>query len=216
MKEKLKKLLAVISEAVNLAGADVEAGEHHIMPVYAALKNAEAATSRRIYQIEDSERDLAAAKAADKKAAALAIANAKKIEDRKKFEADAIAKAESEAKVEQERKAKHAIDSANEARARYGKKSLDELAVIAQKRKVTVPPGSNKATVVNLLVQADGLLVTEADQEAASKEGVSTAPAGELRTDGPTLEEYVAAGYKAENYPPQGYAAKASVPPVQG
>jgi len=27
-----------------------------------------------------------------------------------------------------------------------------------------------------------------------------------LRTDGPTLAEYVAAGYLAENYPPQGYA----------
>lgn len=29
-----------------------------------------------------------------------------------------------------------------------------------------------------------------------------------LREDGPTLEEYVAKGYKAENYPPQGYAAR--------
>ncbi len=28
-----------------------------------------------------------------------------------------------------------------------------------------------------------------------------------LRTDGPTLEEFVAAGYLAENYPPAGYAA---------
>jgi hypothetical protein len=32
----------------------------------------------------------------------------------------------------------------------------------------------------------------------------------ELRLDGPTLEQYVAAGYKPENYPPQGYAEKAS------
>ena len=31
-----------------------------------------------------------------------------------------------------------------------------------------------------------------------------------LRTDGPTLEEYVAAGYDAKGYPPQGYAAKPS------
>jgi hypothetical protein len=31
-----------------------------------------------------------------------------------------------------------------------------------------------------------------------------------LRLDGPTLEEYVKAGYKAENYPPKGYAAKPS------
>lgn len=29
-----------------------------------------------------------------------------------------------------------------------------------------------------------------------------------LRTDGPTLEQYVAAGYAAENYPPQGYAVR--------
>lgn len=29
-----------------------------------------------------------------------------------------------------------------------------------------------------------------------------------LRTDGPTLKQWVAAGYRAENYPPQGYALK--------
>lgn len=28
-----------------------------------------------------------------------------------------------------------------------------------------------------------------------------------LRTDGPTIEQWVAAGYWAEHYPPQGYAA---------
>lgn len=32
-----------------------------------------------------------------------------------------------------------------------------------------------------------------------------------LRTDGPTLEEYVKAGYAANSYPPEGYAPKASV-----
>lgn len=37
---------------------------------------------------------------------------------------------------------------------------------------------------------------------------------GTLRQDGPTLEEFVAAGYKAENYPPTGYAAKSSAPPT--
>jgi hypothetical protein len=30
-----------------------------------------------------------------------------------------------------------------------------------------------------------------------------------LRTDGPTLAEYVAAGYPAETYPPTGYAPRA-------
>lgn len=33
-----------------------------------------------------------------------------------------------------------------------------------------------------------------------------------LRMDGPTLEEYIKAGYKAETYPPEGYAPKASAP----
>ncbi len=35
-------------------------------------------------------------------------------------------------------------------------------------------------------------------------------PLNELgyRMDGPTKEEFVAAGYAAENYPPLGYAAK--------
>ena len=31
-----------------------------------------------------------------------------------------------------------------------------------------------------------------------------------LKTDGPTLEEFVKAGYKAEDYPPAGYAEKPS------
>jgi len=33
-------------------------------------------------------------------------------------------------------------------------------------------------------------------------------PGDPLRTDGPTLKEYVEAGYAAENYPPQGYAKR--------
>lgn len=35
-----------------------------------------------------------------------------------------------------------------------------------------------------------------------------------LRQDGPTLEEFVAKGYKAENYPPAGYAPRTSAPPA--
>jgi hypothetical protein len=35
-------------------------------------------------------------------------------------------------------------------------------------------------------------------------------PPPALRTDGPTLEEFISAGYKAEHYPPQGYAEKDS------
>jgi hypothetical protein len=37
---------------------------------------------------------------------------------------------------------------------------------------------------------------------------ISEAPPAPLRTDGPTLAEYVARGYSAETYPPQGYAAR--------
>lgn len=33
---------------------------------------------------------------------------------------------------------------------------------------------------------------------------------GELKTDGPTIAEYVAAGYPAKNYPPNGYASRSS------
>jgi len=31
-----------------------------------------------------------------------------------------------------------------------------------------------------------------------------------LRTDGPTIEEFVAAGYPAANYPPRGYASRST------
>jgi hypothetical protein len=34
--------------------------------------------------------------------------------------------------------------------------------------------------------------------------------AAPLRQDGPTVKEYVEAGYKASNYPPQGYASKSA------
>lgn len=39
-------------------------------------------------------------------------------------------------------------------------------------------------------------------------------PATKLRKDGPTVEEYVSRGYKAENYPPPGYAAKTGPKPA--
>jgi hypothetical protein len=45
-------------------------------------------------------------------------------------------------------------------------------------------------------------------EHVASAAELERAP--ELRADGPTLEEYVLAGYKAENYPPEGYAEKPS------
>lgn len=36
----------------------------------------------------------------------------------------------------------------------------------------------------------------------------------DLRTDGPTVEEYVAAGYPASAYPPSGYASRSSAEDV--
>lgn len=41
----------------------------------------------------------------------------------------------------------------------------------------------------------------------ANEDNPTTSPA-KLRTNGPTLREYVAAGYPAETYPPQGYAER--------
>ena len=170
MKEKLKQLLAVVSEAVKLAAEDVTAGEYHIQPIYTALKNAEAGVARRIYQIEDSERDLAAQKAAEEKAKADAEAVARAKADRAKFEADAIAKAEAEAAAEKERKEAYEAKRSGESRARYGKKELEELTAIAGKRSISYEPGIKKGKLINLLLQADGLVVTQADQETADKE----------------------------------------------
>ncbi|MEM5429390.1 hypothetical protein [Cupriavidus oxalaticus] len=47
---------------------------------------------------------------------------------------------------------------------------------------------------------------TPGDAPATTDQG----EAPELRTDGPTVAEYVTAGYRAENYPPQGYASRST------
>lgn len=54
---------------------------------------------------------------------------------------------------------------------------------------------------VQLLIEA---LFTEPETAPVA----APPPPSSLRDDGPTLDEYVAAGYLAENYPPTGYAAK--------
>jgi hypothetical protein len=54
-------------------------------------------------------------------------------------------------------------------------------------------------TIVGTLVQL-GVLV---DPDAA-------AAGDELRKDGPTVAEYVAAGYQADDYPPKGYASRST------
>lgn len=54
---------------------------------------------------------------------------------------------------------------------------------------------------------------TERKVDVAGANAVGAAPWSQpvLRTDGPTLAEYVAAGYPAEKYPPEGYAAREAV-----
>lgn len=51
-----------------------------------------------------------------------------------------------------------------------------------------------------------------ATKQAEPRREEDNAPRDEngLRTDGPALEGFVAAGYSAENYPPSGYAEKNS------
>ncbi len=51
------------------------------------------------------------------------------------------------------------------------------------------------------------------DHDGDGRKGGSlpkTAKDGSLRMDGPTVAEYVAAGYLASNYPPQGYASRST------
>lgn len=82
---------------------------------------------------------------------------------------------------------------------------------------------------VKALARAAGVRIVDANATASREHAAADVPAvtlkaeyapakpaaaDALRDDGPTLEEYVAAGYKAENYPPQGYAARAAAPAV--
>lgn len=64
-----------------------------------------------------------------------------------------------------------------------------------------------------------GALVEVTEREAVNflhrgKARLATADDGvdvdALRTDGPTVAEYVAAGYPAANYPPEGYEARST------
>jgi hypothetical protein len=56
------------------------------------------------------------------------------------------------------------------------------------------------------------IIVKNAEEEAElakPKEDAWGKPP-ELKQDGPTIQQYVAAGYKAKDYPPAGYASKSS------
>lgn len=60
-----------------------------------------------------------------------------------------------------------------------------------------------------IVLGADGNLAAWSSQSFAAQFDVVPAD-GEARTDAPTVEEYVAAGYRAENYPPKGYASRST------
>lgn len=51
----------------------------------------------------------------------------------------------------------------------------------------------------------NGKIVNTPEEEAAARGEEAV-----LREDGPTVEEYVKAGYKASQYPPKGFASKSS------
>lgn len=70
-------------------------------------------------------------------------------------------------------------------------------------------------------VEADAEVSTAADAPSATvavadapelKPDVAPTASAPLRLDGPTLDEYVKAGYLAENYPPSGYAVREDEP----
>lgn len=52
----------------------------------------------------------------------------------------------------------------------------------------------------------DGVIVVNNEEEHDAALGIVK----ELKQDGPTIDEYVAAGYSPSNYPPKGYASKSS------
>ncbi|MBD1602083.1 HeH/LEM domain-containing protein [Pseudomonas typographi] len=59
-----------------------------------------------------------------------------------------------------------------------------------------------------VVVEGDAPNIVEAYQKRGIK--VSAASADGLRLDGPTVAEYVAAGYQASAYPPEGYASRST------
>lgn len=98
------------------------------------------------------------------------------------------------------------------------KKNKDEEAPAATSKPADLAEaGDSMGTGKGIAADAPS---TPADPEPVTAETeLATAPADpepdaapaaepELRTDGPTLEEFLAAGYKAELYPPSGYAAR--------
>ncbi|WP_122544362.1 HeH/LEM domain-containing protein [Pseudomonas viridiflava] len=86
----------------------------------------------------------------------------------------------------------------------------------------TDKPGSESGTCYRLLSEFFGVISSATDVvvqgdnpsiiEAYKRAGIKVSAAGDdgLRLDGPTISEYVSAGYKASSYPPQGYASRST------
>ena len=64
------------------------------------------------------------------------------------------------------------------------------------------------SAATDVFVQGDNPNIIEAYKRAGIK--VTGADENGLRTDGPTVAEYVEAGYQASNYPPSGYASRST------
>ncbi|QJI40477.1 hypothetical protein HKK52_05945 [Pseudomonas sp. ADAK2] len=69
------------------------------------------------------------------------------------------------------------------------------------------------SAATKVIVDGDFPHITAAYQRAgiAVEDGKQSAG---LREDGPTVAEFVAAGYKASNYPPEGYASRSTAEEV--
>lgn len=93
----------------------------------------------------------------------------------------------------------------------------DLAAAVAANTTAAEEPGAKNPAGGEAADQGTGTQ-TQEQVNAAAQSGYTGAEAGqknvdpnaELNQDGPTVEEYVKAGYKASNYPPEGYASKST------
>jgi len=73
---------------------------------------------------------------------------------------------------------------------------------------------TDDGSVVHRFAEGDTRLADPVIVKTLVDSGVLIDPdapkAGELRSDGPTIAEFVGAGYLAKNYPPKGYASRST------
>jgi hypothetical protein len=69
------------------------------------------------------------------------------------------------------------------------------------------------SAATDVFVQGDNPNIIEAYKRAGIK--VNGADENGLRTDGPTVAEYVDAGYQAGSYPPTGYASRSTAEEIE-